>query len=345
MSHGNSDRPAASEQASEREPGVARIIAGFGRSGTTWVQDVLAEANQLRPVFEPLHPRFVPGAAAYAHRYLTASDAAPGLQDLLSTYISGEYRSLWTDYRIIRRRLYPRLSHVVSLHAFREQLHLYRESLQSFRTYHPQRRRPQRIVKLVRANMMLGWLRAKFDARIVFLIRHPAAVITSQMNAARTWDPYPQLEIYKKDEQLVDLLDAPLREFLFGKVAAVEAYALSWCIENRVALEQAREFDIPVICYETMLEEGEPQWRRILAALALEKMPGAALVAKPSQQAWGEKAHDEKLVRQHGLWMTRMDNAMANSIQSVLDLSGMDMYSVDTALPHRPIAPDMGVDR
>lgn len=332
----------ASGRAADGEPGVTRIIAGFGRSGTTWVQDVLAEANQLRPVFEPLHPSFVPGAAAYAHRYLTASDAAPELQGLLNTYIWGEFWSLWSDYRIVRRRLYPRPRHFVSWQAFREQLHFYRESLQSFRAYHPQRRRPQRIVKLVRGNMMLGWLRAHFDARIVFLIRHPAAVIASQMKAVRTWDPYPQLEVYKKDERLVDALDTPLREFLFGKVPAVEAYALSWCIENRIALDQARELDIPVVCYETMLEEGEPQWRRVLAALALEKMPSAELVEKPSQQAWGDKAHDRKLVRQYGLWMTLMDDAVAKSIQSVLDLSGMDMYSVDAALPHGAPVPEKG---
>jgi len=33
-----------------------KLIAGSGRSGTTWVLDALADANDLRPVFEPLHP-------------------------------------------------------------------------------------------------------------------------------------------------------------------------------------------------------------------------------------------------------------------------------------------------
>ena len=32
------------------------IIAGSGRSGTTWVLDAVAEANQLRTKFEPLGP-------------------------------------------------------------------------------------------------------------------------------------------------------------------------------------------------------------------------------------------------------------------------------------------------
>src|SRR5262245_32752648 len=51
-------------------PGPIRIIAGSGRSGTTWVQDVLADANALRPIFEPLHPLAVPQADPFAYRYL-----------------------------------------------------------------------------------------------------------------------------------------------------------------------------------------------------------------------------------------------------------------------------------
>jgi hypothetical protein len=46
-----------------------RIIAGSGRSGTTWVLDALAEANALRPVFEPLHPLAIPQARPFAYRY------------------------------------------------------------------------------------------------------------------------------------------------------------------------------------------------------------------------------------------------------------------------------------
>ena len=46
------------------------IIAGSGRSGTTWILDVIAESNNLRTVFEPLQPYGVPEAQSYGYRYL-----------------------------------------------------------------------------------------------------------------------------------------------------------------------------------------------------------------------------------------------------------------------------------
>ena len=62
-----------------------RLIAGSGRSGTTWVQDALAAANDLRPVFEPLHPAVSEIGARYAYRALSRNDEHPELQRFLQT--------------------------------------------------------------------------------------------------------------------------------------------------------------------------------------------------------------------------------------------------------------------
>ena len=134
-----------------------RVIAGFARSGTTWVQDVLAESNCLRPVFEPLHPKHVPGASDYAHRYLSANEAGNGLAELLNPFFFGDYRSLWVDYRIVRRILYPKVSSFVSWEGVRRYLRGVSSATENVMRYHPQRRNRERIVKFVRANMMLSW--------------------------------------------------------------------------------------------------------------------------------------------------------------------------------------------
>ena len=46
------------------------IIAGSGRGGTTWILDSIAEANNLRTIFEPLNTVFVPAAKPFAYRYV-----------------------------------------------------------------------------------------------------------------------------------------------------------------------------------------------------------------------------------------------------------------------------------
>ena len=65
------------------------IIAGSGRSGTTWIQDVLAEANQLRTVFEPLHPQGVSRARGLAYRYIEADEESPDLQHYFDDLLAG----------------------------------------------------------------------------------------------------------------------------------------------------------------------------------------------------------------------------------------------------------------
>ena len=38
---------------------------------------------------------------------------------------------------------------------------------------------PQRLVKFIKANLCLAWLKQKFEPRIIYLTRHPCAVLAS----------------------------------------------------------------------------------------------------------------------------------------------------------------------
>ena len=84
-----------------------KLIAGSGRSGTTWVLDSLAKANGLRPVFEPLHPHVSEVGNRYAHRALRASDPCPDLEQFFSEVVAGRALPLWTQYRRQIRWLLP----------------------------------------------------------------------------------------------------------------------------------------------------------------------------------------------------------------------------------------------
>src|SRR5690606_5575382 len=130
------------------------------------------------------------------------------------------------------------------------------------------------------------------DARIVFVIRHPAAVVMSQLRASRTWRPVERLERYRRDPRLLKVLQEPLKELLQESHEEIEACTLAWCLENSVALEQAAASGIRVVYYEHLLRRGEPEWSGILSALDLATMPNPALIGRPSQQAWGAKAND-----------------------------------------------------
>ena len=181
--------------------------------------------------------------------------------------------------------------------------------------------------------MMLGWIKKNFDAKIVFIVRHPAAVILSQMNAPHAWNPQSNIARYRRDIQLMEMLDDNTSKLLGRNLADVEALALSWCIENGVALRQCRESGIPLVYYETLVDRGYPEWQRITAALALHVVPDQRLIAQPSQQAWGDKAKSPRLVRQYASWMKRIDKPTATTIQDTLNATGIRFYSIDQATP------------
>jgi len=204
------------------EQSKVRVIAGFGRSGTTWIQDVLAKANSLRAVFEPMHPQHMDGADAFAHRYISESSQEPELFQFLHHFFCENYRSLWADYRITKHHFLPQRHDITSLQGRRKILRRYLWVRDNFLRFNRQRRNPQRIVKFIRANMMLPWLQAKFAAQIIFVIRHPAAVVLSQMKARGSWNPYSYIDRYRADSDLLEILDAQTRRLLFQTIEDVE---------------------------------------------------------------------------------------------------------------------------
>jgi len=309
------------------------IVAGFGRSGTTWVQDVLATANSLRAVFEPLHPLWIRGADMHAHRYHAADDDDLACYRFLHRYFCEDFHSPWADYRVVWTKLYPRLNDLKSIRGIKRVLRNNFQAKDNILRFRKQRQNKRRIVKFVRANMMLPWLQRNFDARIVFIIRHPAAVVMSQMRTPRAWNPYKNIERYRRDSRLLDVLDRRTNKLIFQSLDDVEACTLSWCVENIVALQHARDRDFPVIYYETLIRRGLPEWKRILSALELEIVPGENLIFRPSQQAWEEKARNAKLVRKYASWMNQIDQLTAVRIQNVLDATGMTVYHTRDVLP------------
>lgn len=76
-----------------------RVIAGSGRSGTTWVLDCLSGANGLRPVFEPLQLAVTHVGATYAYRTLLPGARCDEFEEFLCRCDAGTFTSAWTTYR------------------------------------------------------------------------------------------------------------------------------------------------------------------------------------------------------------------------------------------------------
>ncbi len=169
--------------------GYIPVIAGSGRSGTTWVQDALAQTNHCSTAFEPLHPEAVPEAARYAGLYLPADESCPELHDMLAVVFAGDAKNDWINFRVRPDRLRLNIGVVKSPRKLYEWLRRRRKLARNVRTY-SKYRGARVLTKFIRANLLLPWMNNQFKARIAFIVRHPGAVIESKIRlGGDDWDP------------------------------------------------------------------------------------------------------------------------------------------------------------
>jgi hypothetical protein len=211
-------------------PERAVLVAGSGRSGTTWLAELLA-GGRRRFLFEPLHPVRGPFPDLGVRRYVRPGTPDPALEDAVGAILAGRLRDRWTDQH--NGSVLP----------------------------------TGRLVKDVWANLALGWIRERFpEVRIVLLLRHPAAVIRSQLSLAR-WDWHAEpARLLAQPDLVVDHL-AGLTDLLRPARPGLDASVLTWCVENLVPLRALGPDGAHVIFYEHLVVRPERELRAIAAFL------------------------------------------------------------------------------
>lgn len=308
-----------------------RFIAGSGRSGTTWILDALASANKLRPVFEPLHPYMSEAGKRYAHRALSADDDHPELKDFLLGVCAGRGPRLWTQYRHQRRWLIPPPDEFWSKKdAGRTKRHWSKFLREMPRmTASGFRRRP--LIKCIRANLMLPWIARNLQCRVVMIVRHPGAVVESELRGR--WNAGYALDRFRGDEHLHELTQGRYRALLEGKLTHVESLTLRWVIENQWVMETATACAIPVIHYETLRSAEESTWPWLCQVLGVSRLPDQTALVRPSQQSRTDRARIPLSQSEKPRWMMELRPADAREIQGVLDAVAFQGYSMDDPNP------------
>ena len=125
-------------------PGTV-FIAGTGRSGTTWLAELLVRGSRRRLIFEPFRNDLVPvWKGALSRQYIRPEDDSTPLLAPARAIMQGEIRDAWFDS--LNSRLFT----------------------------------SGRVIKDIRANLLLGWLQRQFGPfPILYMIRNPEAVAAS----------------------------------------------------------------------------------------------------------------------------------------------------------------------
>ena len=204
------------------------LLAGSGRGGTTWISELVNHDNKYRYIFEPLNRSRVP-AIRHLHRrqYLSPLDSDPGYLQPIQRILQGQVRGSWVNH--YNRKIFV----------------------------------DERLIKMIRANLILGWIHLHFpEIPIVFIMRHPFAVASSQIR--RGW--HPDIEgMYLSQTDLVQDHLEPFEEAIRAFRTPMERQMCMWCIDNYVPLKQLNRTDIHICFYEYLVLNPEAELKALFA--------------------------------------------------------------------------------
>ena len=322
------------------------VIAGSGRSGTTWVLDVLSETNNLRPIFEPLNPNGVKEAISFSNCYLTKNTYEPELKRFVERIFNGELNYLWPNLRFLPRFLPDYMRPGISGMTFWDFNYALLSRYKRFftRYFNYVRKKSLRpITKFIRANLMLDWLLKNFNPRIIFIVRHPGAVAASQIAASKlkggtVWDFYGPdiqrtLSQYKNDKQLRKDYLGKYYEIFSKELSPVAGHTLIWCIENILPIYNLQRKNNYVFFYEDIVKNPGREFDRMVKILGLERLPDKSIVVKPSQQASLEMRNESTAKDKLTRWMKRFNQKELEDIDKMLRFFNVTVYNAYEPMP------------
>jgi hypothetical protein len=266
------------------------FLAGSGRSGTTWVAGIINHRNKYRLVFEPFHPERVGLCENFRRKqYLRPDDRREKYLGPAREILTGGIRDPWTDRfntRLVARR---------------------------------------RLIKDIRANLLLGWIRASFpEVPIVLLLRHPCAVAASRI--ALGWRD--NLSETMDQEELVEDFLLPMEAGIRGSRGAFERHIYSWCIDNYVPLRQFGPGEIHLAFYENFFSCPEDEIRRLFAFLR-EEFDGRVYRALRRPSPLSRKGESPSM----DAWRRSVSGSQLERSVEILGLFGLERVYGEGAMP------------
>lgn len=274
------------------------LVAGTARSGTVWLADLIASQVPCRFMFEPFNPDLVPDYRDFHYfQYMRPGCEEKKLCTFANKIFGGEVRNSWIDHRNER---------IISKY---------------------------RLIKEIRANLMLKWLHDNFpEVPIVFLIRHPCAVVLSRMQLG--WATDRDIEPFMAQPNLIADHLAPYIDMIENAETDEEKHAIIWSVSYLVPLEQFQPVELKIVYYENLCTQPEIELPSIFKAIGQQSQSFAfnRIVDRPSQTSQGTSAvviGTDKVEN----WKKRLSSVQIDNILRIVDAFGLSHLYGDSFLP------------
>lgn len=207
------------------------VLAGYTRSGTTFLGRLLANVTGARPIHEPLNPKQVPTVGFFNEREsgsLIETDERykQAIRTILAPGFKGT-RYTNTGSRVIYRG---------------------------------------RLIKIVRANHYVGHLSSLLpNTPFIVIIRNPCACIASRIQKG-----WPVPDHSHSIEDLTPLLTSEQLSIYRSSKSTAKRLAVSWCLDNFSLVRNAGNDKFIFVHYESILSNPEEEMLQILSHIGRE---------------------------------------------------------------------------
>jgi len=273
------------------------LVAGTARSGTTWLGDLIASQIPSRILFEPFNPDLV---ADYRHfhyfQYMRPGTENPDFHAFAQKVFTGEIRNRWIDRQ--NERIISKF----------------------------------RLVKEIRANMALKWLHDNFpDVPIIFIMRHPCAVVLSRMELG--WATDRDIESFLSQPQFVEDFLGPYMDLISSARSSEEKHAVIWSVSNLVPLRQFGADELKLIYYENLCTHPKGELSGIFKVIGYEfSGPQVDTINQPSQTTRAGSAviaGTDKI----GSWKKKLSPSQIDNILRIVHGFGLSHLYGPSSLP------------
>lgn len=276
----------------------ALIIAGSNRSGTTWLQEVLAELPGSVTSFEPLHVDVIPAARAAGFHKLSWFDPCaehPLAERYLRNVLSGrEWSGYSAQFNTLSNCLRPR----------------------------------QLVVKFIHANGILDWMTGHLPVRRpLVVVRHPAAVNSSVLN--KQWNLSDLQQTLLRSELVQG--SPELTCYIGHLKTPIEQLTARWCLENAILFKSTspRKFDL--VTYESLVLGGPAALMDLFKNWNLAAPESVATAhARDSFMSASNRSYNSAAQRL-SKWRSEITESQLAQILKICRDFGLDFYSEESA--------------
>lgn len=273
-------------------PDKAILLSGSGRSGTTWLANIIAACPGFGISFEPFDYRKVPEAKDFPLRaYLRPDGNYPRHKAFVEKVLRGKIHNVWTD---------------------REKHHFF------IWRY---------LLKTIRANLMLSWIDGQFGCPIVYIIRHPCAVVLSRVKL--NWDTH--LEVFLNQKELMSDYLVKYEAVIREAKNPIQKHTIMWCIENLVPLSQIAQHDWIFCAYENLCSNSEEEIDRIFVRLGLRRTKRVNRTLNSFYQTRSDSAVRKGRDPLND-WKVKLEKDEIKEILSIVHKFGIGIYG-DSSMP------------